>query len=81
MTNYLVVQPSTMVGFETHKEAHSYYSNLPKPCGVYEVSKEDNNKVFSTNINADFHGDFKDVDCFIHLHNKLNKHNYKVSTR
>lgn len=80
MIKYLVVQPNTMVGFETHKEAYSYYSNLSKPCGVYEVGVDDN-KVFSININADFHGDFKDKECFIHLHNKLNKHNYKVSTK
>lgn len=43
MVNYLVVTPNKLIGFETHKEAHSHYMTQSKPCGVYEVSEVDEN--------------------------------------
>ena len=80
MSKYLVVTPNKIIGFDKHKEAFAEYETHPKPCGVYEVSQDDT-KVYAVNVKADIHGDFSDNECFIHLHNKLNKHNYKVSTK
>lgn len=80
MTKYQVVTPNKMIGFDTHKEAFAHYETQSKPCGVYEVSSQ-GDKVYAVNVKADIHGDFNEPECFIHLHNKLNKHNYKVGTR
>lgn len=79
MPKYLVVTPNKIIGFNVHREAFAEYEIQPKPCGVYEVGQDD--KVYAVNVKADIHGDFSDSECFIHLHNKLNIHNYKVSTR
>ena len=87
MSKYLVVTPNKIIGCSKYKEAFAEYELQPKPCGVYEVfgiiPSEGLNidLVYAINVKAEFHSNLKSAECFLHLHNKLNKHNYREGTR
>lgn len=97
MPKYIVVTPSKIVQFDSHKEAYSNYDTLPKPCGVYEVSNRTKDifnvsrvavgiileidVVYAVNVNASHFGGIEEQDSFLHLRNMLNNNNYREGTR
>lgn len=91
MPKYIVVTPSKIVQFDSHKEAYSNYDTLPKPCGVYEVSgikqglitkkQLEIDVVYAVNVNASHFGGIEEQASFLHLRNILNNNNYKEGTR